>query len=196
MRIRGVIFDLDGTVVDSRLDFAAIRRDLGVGQGEPILEWIAALPPGAARDKAVEILHGHEHRGADAATLMPGVAEFLARLARAGIHRAVFTRNSRPVTEHTLRRLGLDDFSPVITREDAPPKPDPTGLETICRQWQLPPDDVLFIGDYLYDLEAGRNAGIRTVLYSPTQAFDHDHDPAWIFDDFAAIWELIRPSAG
>lgn len=191
MRVRGVIFDLDGTVVDSRLDFAAIRRDVGVPAGEPILEWIETLPPGEARDRAVEILHRHEHRGAEAATLMPGIMEFLASLVQAGIHRAVFTRNSRPTTEHTLRRLGLDAFAPVITREDAPPKPDPTGLETICRHWRLQPDDVLFIGDYLYDLEAGRNAGIRTVLYAPQQAFDHDHDPALIFDDFGEIWNLI-----
>lgn len=192
MRVRGVIFDLDGTVVDSRLDFAAIRRDVGVPAGEPILEWIETLPPGADRDRAVEILHRHEHRGAEAATLMPGIREFLASLAQAGIHRAVFTRNSRPTTEHTLRRLGLDAFAPVITREDAPPKPDPSGLEAICRHWRLQPDDVLFIGDYLYDLEAGRNAGIRTVLYAPQQVFDHDHDPALIFDDFGEIWNLIR----
>jgi phosphoglycolate phosphatase-like HAD superfamily hydrolase len=86
---------------------------------------------------------------------------------RRQIRRAILTRNSRVCTQIVLDRLGLACFSRVLTREDAPPKPDPAGLLTICDQWQLRPEEVVFCGDYLFDLQAGRRAGMRTILFAP-----------------------------
>lgn len=166
MPLRGVIFDLDGTLVDSRLDFDAIRRDLGLPPGEPILEAIGRMPKGERREHSLRILRRHEMRGAQQATVMPGVAEFLAALSERGIPRGVLTRNSRESTEMTLKRLGLT-LSPVMTRDDVPPKPDPTGLTAICEVWGVQPEEVVYIGDFLFDIQAGRNAGVRTMLYVP-----------------------------
>ena len=93
-----------------------------------------------------------------------GAGEFLARLASANIPFAILTRNSRAALELVCRRLGITP-SHTIAREDAPPKPDPTGLLQVCRGWGVRPDQTAMIGDYHFDLDAGRNAGSRTVLY-------------------------------
>jgi len=164
MPIRGIIFDLDGTLVDSQLDFDQIRRDLHLSSGTPILEAVEAMPAGRHKDRSLAILREHEMRGARRATLMPGAAEFLADTKDRGIEQGLLTRNSRESTQLVLDRLGLN-FSQVVTRDDAPVKPEPDGLLQISAAWRISVDEILFVGDYLFDLEAGRRAGIRTVLY-------------------------------
>lgn len=166
--IRGIIFDMDGTLVDSRLDFDAMRSEMGLPVGMPILEGISQTVPGPARDRMLAIMRRHEIRGADEAVIYEGVIEFLAHLKVAGIVTSVLTRNSRESTERTLRRLELV-FSQVITREDAPPKPDPTGVQMIAKGWGIAPAQILVIGDYLFDLQAGRAAGMRSILFAPNE---------------------------
>jgi HAD superfamily hydrolase (TIGR01549 family) len=162
--IRGVIFDLDGTLVDSGLDFEQMRLEMAIPPGTPLLEAIGALAE-PRRSQCAAILDRHEKAGAERATLVPGAAELLARLCAARIRQAVFTRNARRVALDTLARLGLA-FDPVVGREDAPAKPDPTAIWSICDLWGLARDEVVMIGDYVFDIEAGRRAGVRTVLYT------------------------------
>ena len=162
--IRGVIFDLDGTLVDSGLDFDQMRREMDLPPGQPLLEALATLDEPQA-SLCRQILNRHEQAGAEQARLMPGVEEFLATLRARGIRQAVLTRNSREVTLATLRRLALE-FDPVLTREDAPVKPDPAAIWRICETWDLPQRDVVMLGDFYFDIEAGRRAGVRTVLYT------------------------------
>ena len=164
--VRGMVFDLDGTLIDSALDFDLIRHDMGLPRGRPILEALAEIPEGDDKDRMRAVLRSHELAGADRAVLFPGVSEALAFLRDQKIPTGILTRNSRESTERVLSRLGLL-FDQVLTREDAPPKPDPTGLITICQRWQLNPAAVPFCGDYRFDLEAGRAAGMPTVLYAP-----------------------------
>ncbi|WP_425614554.1 HAD family hydrolase [Anatilimnocola sp. NA78] len=160
--IRGVIFDLDGTLVDSRLDFDLMREEMQLPPQMAILEALTKLPaPHAARCQ--EILDRHERAGAARSQLLPGVADLLAEVKRRRWHQAIVTRNSRPVTEATLRGVGLH-FPHVITRDDGPVKPHPWPIEKICREWQVQPEEVVMIGDYRYDIECGRAAGTRTVL--------------------------------
>lgn len=162
--IRGVIFDLDGTLVDSGLDFDLMRQEMELPPGLALLEAIDQLDDVRAA-RCRDILARHEWAGADRAHLLPGVAEFLARLTALGMPQAVLTRNARDVTLATLRRLELR-FDPVMTREDAPAKPDPTAIWRICELWQFEPSQVAVIGDFHFDIEAGRRAGARTVLYT------------------------------
>ncbi|HEY4312735.1 MAG TPA: HAD family hydrolase [Pirellulales bacterium] len=164
MSVRGVIFDLDGTLVDSGLDFEAMRREMQLPPGLALLEAIEALPePDAERCRT--ILARHEWAGASRATLMPGVPAFLSTLAERGLHRAIFTRNARAVTLATIERLALD-FDTVVAREDAPAKPDPTAIWRICECWRLAPSQVALVGDFRFDIEAGNRAGVRTILYT------------------------------
>ncbi len=161
-RIRGIVFDLDGTLVDSGLDFPAIRREMGLPAGLPILETMAQLEPEATR-WCQSILDRHERRGALRAKLLPGVVEFLDRIAPLGFRKGIITRNSRMATELTLRRCRLD-FRDVLTRDDGPVKPDPWAIHQLCRRWGVAASAITVCGDYRFDLEAGRAAGARTVL--------------------------------
>src|SRR3990170_4622898 len=103
MPLRGVIFDLDGTLVDSGLDFERMRREMGLAAGLPLLESIEKLSDVEAA-RCWEVLERHELAGARRATLYPGVRDFLDELDRRGMRRAVFTRNSRAPTALTPDR--------------------------------------------------------------------------------------------
>ncbi len=162
--ITGIIFDLDGTLVDSRLDFAQIRQEIGLPDGQPILEAIESM---SAKDAARchEILDRHEIAGAERAQLIPGVAKMLATLAVRELSLGLITRNSRRATDLTLQRLDLQ-FEHVLAREDAPAKPDPTAIHMLCEAWNLPVEQTVMIGDFHFDLEAGKRAGTWTALYT------------------------------
>lgn len=162
--VRGVVFDLDGTVVDSALDFEAMRREMEIADGHPVLEALAAMHDEAAA-RCQAILDRHERAGAERAVLIPGVAEFIALLHARGIPTAVWTRNGRAATDTTLQRLNLT-FERVVTREDAPAKPDPSAIWGICEAWKVDRREMLMIGDYVFDLEAAKRAGIRGVLFT------------------------------
>jgi HAD superfamily hydrolase (TIGR01509 family) len=164
--ICGLVYDLDGTLVDSGLDFPAIRREMGLPEGVPILEALAEIPQGERLDHCLRVLARHEDEAAERATLMPGAAELVSHLAANGIPQAIFTRNSRRCSTRMLERVGLT-FPWVLCREDGPPKPHPAGLLKLCEIWQVAPADVLFVGDFLHDINAGRAAGVRTVLFAP-----------------------------
>jgi HAD superfamily hydrolase (TIGR01509 family) len=188
-KLRGVIFDLDGTLVDSGLDFNAMRREMRLPAGQPILEALEVMRPGADRRRCLGILKEHERRGARNARVIPGVVRFLEELSRNRILTAVLTRNSRETTQLVLRRLSLN-FSRVLTREDVLPKPDPAGLLKICRQWDVSVNQVLFFGDHAFDMRAGKNAKIRTVFYAPNGNSDDQAD--FVVRDYSQAARLIE----
>jgi HAD superfamily hydrolase (TIGR01549 family) len=175
-KTRGVIFDLDGTLVDSKLDFVAMRKDLGFAANIDILETISAVDDQIERKRLEGIVHLHELAGANRAISFPGAHEILTLLSKNKIPVGVFTRNSRSTAEHTLKRVGLK-ISLIIAREDAPPKPDPAGLHLIIDNWGIKPHETLFIGDDIFDLDAGHRAGIPTLLFAPNKPnFNHDRN--------------------
>ncbi len=192
MVFKGFIFDLDGTLVDSQLNFKKLREDLGIAPAIPILEETSSWP----EDKklwAHQIIDDHELTGAENSVLYPGVAEFLDLLGQTQIPAGVFTRNSRRSTEITLQKHHLH-FQQVITRDDAPPKPDPRGLLKIAQHFQLESSEILYVGDYLYDLKAGLAARIPTALFSPQSEFDFDINGAlFTFNNYIELQKHIRP---
>jgi len=195
--IDGIIFDLDGTLVESGLDFELMRSEMRLPSGVPLLETIAELPADDQR-RCHDILHQHELAGAARAELMPGVGRFLGRLAERGLRRAVITRNSRTLTVPLLARLATDgdvrlDFDPVMTRDDGPIKPDPASIWEICRIWGTQSSRVVMLGDYRYDLEAGRRAGAKSVLYLGGRSRDRLPDWAEMADFVLA--SFLEPDA-
>jgi HAD superfamily hydrolase (TIGR01549 family) len=189
VELAGVIFDLDGTLVDSNLDFAAIRRDMGLGP-EPILEAMERLSP-ERRLECERILLRHERAGAARATPIHGAIEWLNHLDECGIPRAVFTRNSRAVVEVALERCALD-FEHVFAREDAPPKPDPEAILRLCRSWGVQPRNVLVVGDYVYDLLAGRAAGAASALVTHGRTWDFAHLADYVWESLSEGLEAVK----
>ncbi|MDX1451253.1 MAG: HAD family hydrolase [Oleiphilaceae bacterium] len=165
LQYAGVIFDLDGTLVSSQLDFATMRRELQCPANQDLLVYIEALPEQQQR-QAMAVVHRHETEDAARSQALPGVARQLAYLDSLGLPTAIVTRNSRSATTRKLNAAGLQ-FELVLTREDAPPKPDPSALLAVAEQWSLPPQQCIYLGDFRYDLEAALAADMHAWLYAP-----------------------------
>lgn len=144
-QIKAVAFDLDGTLVDSALDFAAICQAIGWPVGTPLLERLAQTEDPKLYQTALDVIYQHEMAGAALATWMPGAEECLQALTSVNIPLALFTRNMRQATELTLQRLAIP-IELVVTRDDFAAKPDPAGLLHIAQQLQLAPEQILYVG--------------------------------------------------
>lgn len=181
--IRGFIFDLDGTLVTSKLDFVYLRTQLGCPASIDILQFIAGLP-NKEQLSANKIVEDYELNDAQDALWIEGAEQLILALHHKGLPTAIVTRNSQPATELKLKRHRTL-FSPILTRHDAPPKPDPSALLTIAQNWQLPPSQLAYVGDYVYDLEAAKNAGMLACLFAPTVLPDFAHQADWVFRHFS-----------
>jgi HAD superfamily hydrolase (TIGR01509 family) len=163
--IQAWIFDLDGTLTVPQHDFAAIKRRLGLPVDQPVLEGVARLDE-ERRRAVLAAIDAWEIELADQAQPNPGARELLEQLAQAGLPMGVLTRNTRATAYRTLRAAGLDTFFPpeaVLGRDEAPPKPAPDGIHQLVALFGKPPARAVMVGDYRFDLEAGRAAGARTV---------------------------------
>lgn len=165
-----VIFDLDGTLTVPYLDFRKIRGLLQdalqerfkISMEEPLLERLLELE-GEARRVAFEILEFHEDDAAAHSTLNPGASDVLSELRKRKMATALLSRNRRRSVDTVLAKHGLA-FDWVATRDDGPVKPDPRSVLRIVEHFRASPARTLVIGDYKYDIEAGRAAGTRTCL--------------------------------
>ena len=160
------VFDLDGTLTLAIHDFAAIRRALDIPPEDDILHHLAALPAAEAAAKHAWLL-AHEQQLAQAAQAAPGAVELVRSLSARGCQLGILTRNARPLAQLTLSTIGLGDCfaeADIIGRDEAPPKPDPGGLLRIAKAWQVPPAELVMVGDFAFDLECARAAGATSVL--------------------------------
>ncbi len=189
-RHRAVIFDLDGTLTEPLLDFDAMRAEIGLAPG-PILEQLAHADE-ETRARAEVILRRHEREAIAQATLADGCRELLERLAALQIPMAILTRNIREVVEIFVRAFGFS-FAAVYTREDGPHKPSPAGVFALCAQMDVAPADTLVVGDYKFDILAGRDAGCPTALVLGTHVPTPADLPDWGPPDVvvASLRELL-----
>ena len=167
------VFDMDGTLTVAAHDFDAIRAELGLPAGRPILEALAELSAGEAGPRRAR-LEAIERRLARAARPAPGAGALLGRLRGRGARLGVLTRNSLANARLTLVAAGLAGFfeeTDVVTRDHGPPKPSPEGLLALLSRWGASPAQAMIVGDHRFDLEVGRAAGVRTVLVDPGGRF-------------------------
>ena len=159
------IFDMDGTLTVAVHDFDAIREDLGLPPGQPILETLAAQPA----DRAARLyrhLQEIEWELAARARAQAGANQLLEALRQRGRRLGILTRNSQEIAYETLRVCDLLEFFDrecVLARESATPKPEPDGIRQLLSHWAADPSAAVMVGDYLYDLMAGHRAGTATV---------------------------------
>jgi len=161
----GVIFDMDGTLIEPRIDFAQLRRELDIPPGEGILEALDAMGPAEAGPKRQRLLE-HELAAAGGAALQPGAHETLRRIRDAGLKAALLTRSAPEAMRLVIARFGLE-FDLAWSRENGPIKPEPDGILRACRQLGIAPARTACVGDFRYDLVAARAAGAVAVLYAP-----------------------------
>ena len=167
------IFDMDGTLTTSAHDFEFIRKELGLESKAPILESLNAMPTQEAAP-LWETLNELECHFAGKSTLMPGVPDLLEKLQTRGAKLGLLTRNTMPVVETTLDACGIGHFFPTqhrLDRDSCTPKPSPDGINHLLNDWQVDPCEAVMVGDYVFDLQAGKSANVITIHLDPTGDF-------------------------
>ena len=168
--IKAVLFDFDGTLTQpGSLDFNAIRAAVGGPAGLPILEYIETLreQPDAYRN-AYSILDRFELEAAAKSFPNTDAENLVLFLAGLGLRLGILTRNSRRALERAFlnfKRISPEDFEPVLTREDVVrQKPHPEGVHLSAERMGISPREMLVVGDYLFDIQAGQDAGAQTAF--------------------------------
>jgi HAD superfamily hydrolase (TIGR01509 family) len=176
-RIDAVLFDLDGTLVLSPIDFPAMRgavRALALEEGasQPLVSPdVLGLVREASdlvqdaerfRARADAAILELELDAARSALLAPGVELTLSALSRGGVRIGIVTRNARSVASALLARFALP-HDVLVAREDTPrPKPAPMHLRRALVLLRVPKSRAVFVGDHAMDALGGRRAGLRT----------------------------------
>jgi phosphoglycolate phosphatase len=176
----GVIFDLDGTLIDSRADLALAvnltRADLGLAPlpegevvgyvGEGVRTLLARALPECPRELERALLLNQRHYRAhllDRTVLYPGVGAALERLGQRGFMLMVVTNKPREFTDLILEGLGIGRLmAAVVGGGDCPRlKPDPQPLLLALERTGCAAAGSWMAGDHFTDLEAGRRAGLK-----------------------------------
>lgn len=201
--IRAFLFDLDGTLIDSKMDIVnsvnAMLRTMGrreqpldtvasyVGHGARQLI-ACALGPSAGDaeiDDALSIfLANYEAHSLDCTRPYPGVEEALASLANQSL--AVLTNKPTKISLQILEGLGLANFFAAIYGGDSfeSKKPDPAGALYILEELSTPPQHAAMIGDSDVDIQTARNAGMQAVAVTyGFGTYDRLANPADIYLD-------------
>ena len=209
MNINTVLFDLDGTLADTAPDLGLALNLQRERHGLPPLPLDSIRPyashgshgllgigfglhpqqPGfaAMRD---EYLALYEQVFTRAPTLFDGVAELLQCLEKAGLRWGVVTNKPRRFTQPLMQALGLAGRAACIVSGDdaARPKPDPDTLLLACTLVQTTPAGCLYVGDAERDIQAGRAAGMDTVV--ARYGYLDTHDRPW---EWGAVAMIDKP---
>jgi phosphoglycolate phosphatase len=190
LRIRGILFDMDNTLLQSRIDFAAMKRDIYellreqglVPPSLPLQEHTTSTLLGYAKQQgmsaaqeeaAMALATRHELIGMEGAGLEPGAAELLERL-HGRCRLAIVTNNAEAAAREALRNTEIIDYFDVIAgREQMTAlKPSPSGCEYVLSRYpDLPPAAWLSVGDSWIDGKASALAGIPFLSYkTPTES--------------------------
>ena len=212
-RFGTVLFDLDGTVVDTRDLIRQSHRhavttvlgrdmpddELLANVGRPLIEQMAAFDAGRAQE-LLEAQRAFSHaRTADLIRPYPGVGEMLAGLKAAGCHTGVVTSKAGPTVQLAFDALPevADHIDALVAVEDTPvhkPLPDPVLLA--LDRLGADAADACYVGDAPFDIAAGRAAGVATV--GVTWGFfprDAVADADVVIDEVAALEAYLMGAA-
>jgi N-acetyl-D-muramate 6-phosphate phosphatase len=202
--VRAVLFDLDGTLIDSAPDLAGTGNDLRAARGLPPLPYEQFRPMVGAGARGMlgialqvtpaddgflalrdEFLGRYEQRMTQLTQVFDGVRPVLASLAAHGIPWGIVTNKAERFTHPLVVALGLHLGAAAVVCGDTTPhaKPHPAPLLEAARRVGLAPQACAYVGDDLRDVQAGRAAGMTTVaaawgylgLGEPIGAWGADH---------------------
>ena len=187
--LRGIIFDMDGTITKPKVDFAAIEREIGAKVGF-IIDYAERSSP-EERTRALSILERFEAQAAIESELNEGVLEMLEFLSKKKLKKALLTRNPRKSVDTVLRKHNLH-FEYIVSREDAKPKPAPDPIFLLSKKMEIHTDHLLMVGDYKYDIMCGKAAGTRTVLLRYKEYVETEVTPDFEITSIREVIEIIE----
>ncbi len=197
-RISAVVFDFDGTLtVPDALDFAAVRRAVGCPAGMGLLEFLAGLTDSEERRVKQAALEAMEMEATERTRENAGATELVRALCDLGVPLGIITRNTRESVERSLAKIaGMDPaFFRVIVTRDLPlsPKPRPDGVLYAAERLGVDAAELLVIGDYAYDIQAGKQAGALAMYLrnDPTGPF-HGHGADFVVHTLGEAFAVIR----
>lgn len=201
--IQAVLFDLDGTLADTALDLGGALNTLLARHGLPaksmdeirtqashgaagLLKLGAGITPDHpdyARWRT-EYLDEYDSRYAQDTTLFSGVNELIAELGKRGIKWGIITNKPMRFTDKLVPKLGFIIPPAVVVSGDTcgEPKPSVKPMLYACGQIHADPQHTLYVGDAERDIQAGRNAGMTTVLAEWGYISDEDDTASWQAD--------------
>lgn len=214
--IGAVLFDLDGTLVTTHIDFTAMRAAVlavvaAFGVPAEDLDGLDTLTTAKRATEIVRARDGEEAAGAfvagaeramieaemlglEGAGPAPFAAEVLGALAGKGVGVAIVTRNCRRATDAVMAMAGLA-CPIVLTRDDVVRyKPDPTHLLAALERLGAVPETAVMVGDHPMDIQAGRAAGTRTVgVLTPGRPDDYfdPEDPDLVVPDLRGLLPFV-----
>jgi len=215
MSLRLIIFDLDGTLVDSSADimhalnyavepyssrrFTVQETITLVGEGIPRL--IEKITPGTDEQTRAKVMERFTHHYVthllDHTTVYPGIQETLAGLS--DYRKAVVSNKREFLSKMVLEGLGLSGYFDVVIGSDsvAASKPSPVPLRKVLSDLHFQPDEAVMVGDSNYDVDAGKAAGVRTIAvtygYRPIDAIKHAD---FLIDRMSDLIPLIKKLEG
>ncbi len=186
MGYRGILFDLDGTLLDTLADIGFyINRTLSrygyplfpLDKVNTIVGWglkkalYKALPAGVGDDDTClskmtkELIADYNSNPVIKTRPYPGIIKLLDELKRRGIVLGIFSNKSHPVTLQVVdKTMGLSQFAAVLGSDAGfPRKPEPDGANEVIRRMGLPKSDILYIGDTIMDHETATRAGLDDI---------------------------------
>ena len=217
-RIRGIVFDLDGTLIHSAPDIAAALnivlgerglpvfsipdacRFVGAGARRLVADALAArgqlLSDGEIDHLTEHYLATYRRRGSPDTTLYPGVRETLARLRSMGIPIAVCTNKAEAISRDVLGDLDVEQLFVAVIGGDSGygRKPDPGPLVEVCRRIGTDPAHIIMVGDTKMDVGAARSAGASVIIatYGYSQVPVEELRADMVIEDFSTLIELVR----
>jgi hydrogenase expression/formation protein HypE len=167
--IKAVLFDFDGTLTKpGALDFARLKQTIGCPPKALILEFIQSLPTAARQKEAYDTLERFERIAAENSEPNAGAEDLVKYLRSKGIALGILTRNTMGSIERALQNfvtLTVSDFDLIITRETPVKlKPSPDGVLLAAHKLKVDVSQVLMLGDFIFDIQAGQGAGSVTAF--------------------------------
>jgi HAD superfamily hydrolase (TIGR01509 family) len=187
--IKLAIFDMDGTVFESRLDWLKIRNELNISPGQNILKDIHK--DGTIDESRLELLEKHEWENTQIAKPINGVIDFIDFLKTLEINTALVTNNNKQNTDYLLKKFDVK-FDCVVTREMNYWKPEPDAFFYVMKQFNREPSETVSFGDTHYDIEASKAAGLASIYILPNpKLMPKPSEDIIFFEDYSQLKELF-----
>jgi HAD superfamily hydrolase (TIGR01509 family) len=190
--IKLAIFDMDGTVFKSHLDWLRIREELNIPPGGNILEEI--YMNNQVDRKRLKILENYEKENTLKTEPIIGIPDFLFYLQKRNITTVLLTNNNRENTHYLLDKFDLE-FNLVITRELKLWKPDPDAFFYAMKKTGYTPEETISIGDSHYDVKASRRANVPYIFIIKTPrsiSLQKENTDIVLFDDYIDLKNIIK----
>jgi hydrogenase expression/formation protein HypE len=168
-RLKAVLFDFDGTLTSpGALNFSIIKEATGCPPQEPVLEFILGLADPVKRYSAMASLDQFEMEAAKRSKPNEGAEEIVSYLKSKGIFTGIISRNRHASIMRALdnfKHIGQDHFDVIISRDDhIRPKPSGDGILLAATRLGVNPEEIMIVGDFIFDIEAGNQTGSVTVF--------------------------------